>query len=100
MRGAALEILETLSQEDISKYSALTIVLELRFEDEHLRKVFVAQSKIRTQKGGESLQEFAVDVETSIFCLAYSYAPPTIQERFSTEIFINGIRDVEVKKML
>ena len=32
--------------------------------------------------------------------LAYSEAPPTIQERFATETFIIGIRDVKVKKML
>ena len=32
--------------------------------------------------------------------LAYSYTPPTIQERFTIKTFINGIRDLEVKKIL
>ena len=30
----------------------------------------------------------------------YSYAPPSFQERFATETFVNGIRDGEVKKIL
>ena len=37
LRSAALEILEALSDEGISKYSALTTALELRFGDEHLK---------------------------------------------------------------
>ena len=32
--------------------------------------------------------------------LVYSEAPPTIQERLATETFVDGIRDVEVKKVL
>ena len=32
--------------------------------------------------------------------LAYSDAPPTFQERLVTETFVNGIRDVQVKKVL
>ena len=32
--------------------------------------------------------------------LAYSEAPPTIQEKLAIEPFINGVRDVEVKKVL
>ncbi|KAJ3648816.1 hypothetical protein Zmor_020589 [Zophobas morio] len=32
--------------------------------------------------------------------LAYPEAPPTIQERLATETFVDGIRDVEVKKVL
>ena len=55
LRGAALEILQTLSEEDRNRYSALTAALELRFGDEHLRQVFAAQVKTRTQKVGESL---------------------------------------------
>ena len=82
VRGAALGILQTLSDEDISKCSATT-ALELRFRDEHLKQVFVAQLKTRTQKVGKSLQEFAVDVKKMVL-LAYSKAPPTIQERFVT----------------
>ena len=68
MRGAALEILQTLSDEDISKYSALTLTtaLELGFGDEHLKQVFDARLKTRTQKFGESLQEFAADVKKMV----------------------------------
>ena len=101
MRGAALEILQTLSDEDISKYSALTLTtaLELGFGDEHLKQVFDARLKTRTQKFGESLQEFAADVKKMVR-LAYPEAPPTIQERLATATFVDGIRDVEVAKVL
>ena len=35
---AALKILQTLSEEDRNRYSALTAALELRFGDEHLKQ--------------------------------------------------------------
>ena len=66
LRGAALEILQTLSDKDISKYSALTTALELRFGNEHLKQVFAARLKTRTQRVGESLQEFAADVKKMV----------------------------------
>ncbi|KAJ3662681.1 hypothetical protein Zmor_007017 [Zophobas morio] len=47
LRGAALEILQTLSDEDVSKYNALTTALELRFRDEQLKEVFPTQLKTR-----------------------------------------------------
>ena len=92
LRGAALEILQTLSEEDRNRYSALTAALELRFGDEHLRQVFAAQVKTRTQKVGESLQEFEADVKRLVR-LAYTNAPPTFQETLAIETFVNGIRD-------
>ena len=55
--------------------------------------------KTRTQKVGEFLHEYEVDVKRLIY-LAYSDAPPTFQERFAIETLVNGIRDVEVKKVL
>ncbi|KAJ3662800.1 hypothetical protein Zmor_007127 [Zophobas morio] len=67
LRGAAVEILQTLSEEDISKYSVLTTALELRFGDKHLKEVLATRLKTRTQKVGESLQEFATDVKKWYF---------------------------------
>ncbi|KAJ3649083.1 hypothetical protein Zmor_020845 [Zophobas morio] len=93
------KILHTLSEEDRNRYSAPTAALELRFGDEHLKKVFVAQVKTRIQKVGESLQEFAADVK-KLVRLAYTEAPQTIQERLVTETFVDGIRDVKVRKVL
>ena len=99
LRDAALEILQTLSEKDRNRNSALTAALELQFGDEHLRQFFAAQVNRRTQKVGESLQEFEADIKRLIY-LAYSAAPPTFQEKLATETFVNGIRDVEVKKIL
>ena len=72
---------QTLSEEDRNRYSALTAALELWFGDEHLKQVFATQVKTRTQKAGESLQEFAA------VRLAYSDAPPSFQDRLATETF-------------
>ena len=102
LRGATLEILQTLSEENLRNrysYNALTAALELRFGDEHLKQVFAVQVKTRTQKVGEFLQEFEANVKRLVR-RAYSGAPPTFQERLATETFINDIRDVEVKKVL
>ena len=99
LRGAALEIRQTLSEEDRNSYSALAAALELRFGDKHLKQVYAVQVKTRTQKVGESLQEFEADVKRLVR-LAYSDAPPTFQETLAIETFVNGIRDGEVKKVL
>ncbi|KAJ3664361.1 hypothetical protein Zmor_008538 [Zophobas morio] len=99
LRGAALEILQTLSEENQKDYTALTTALELRFGDEHLRQVFVAQLKSRIQKSSESLQEFAADVKRLVH-LAYPEAPQDFQDRLAAETFVNGVRDSEVRRVL
>ena len=63
LRGEALEILQTVSEDIRNRYSAPTAALGLPFGDEHLRQVFAAQVKTRTQKVGESLQEFEANVK-------------------------------------
>ncbi|KAJ3666299.1 hypothetical protein Zmor_001749 [Zophobas morio] len=98
LRDAALEILQTLFEEDRNRYSALTAALELRFGDEHLKQDFAAQVKVRTQKVGEFLQEFEAGVKRLIR-FAYSDAPRTFQEKLATEIFVNVIRHNKTKKM-
>ena len=55
-----------MSEEDRNRCSALTAALELRFGDEHLRHVFAGHVKTRTQKIGESLQEFEAHVKRLI----------------------------------
>ncbi|KAJ3664328.1 hypothetical protein Zmor_008509 [Zophobas morio] len=99
LRGAALEILQTLSEENQKDYTALTTALELRVGDEHLRQVFVAQLKSRIQKSSESLQEFAADVKRLVH-LAYPEAPQDFQDRLAAETFVNGVRDSEVRRVL
>ena len=97
LRGAALEILQTLSEEDRNRYSVLSAAQN--FGDEHLKKVFVAQLKTRIQKTGKFLQEFEADIKRLVR-LAYPDAPPSFQESLATETFANGIRDGKVKKIL
>ncbi|RYA68245.1 hypothetical protein DD592_26870 [Enterobacter cloacae complex sp. 2DZ2F20B] len=50
LRGAALEILQTLSEEDRNRYSALTAALGLRFGDKHVKKFLPPKSKQEYRK--------------------------------------------------
>ena len=88
-----------IAEEDRNRYSPLTAALELRFRNGHLKKVFAAQVKTRIQKAGESLQEFEADVKRLVR-LEYSDAPPSFQETFATETFVNGIRDTATVKLI
>ena len=54
LRGAVLEIVQTLSEEGTKRDSALTAVLELRFGDKHLQQVFAAQVKTRGTRGTDT----------------------------------------------
>ena len=52
LRGATMDILQTLSEEVRNRYKALTAALELQFGDEHLKQIFAAPVQTRMQKAG------------------------------------------------
>ncbi|UYV62064.1 K02A2.6-like [Cordylochernes scorpioides] len=73
--------------------------LELRYGEQHLRQVYQAKLKLRRQKVGESLQGFEADVKR-LCHLAYPGAPIDFLDRWAAQTFIDGIRDVEVQRVL
>ncbi|UYV84428.1 K02A2.6-like [Cordylochernes scorpioides] len=73
--------------------------LELRYGEQHLRQVYQTQLKLRRQKVGESLQWFEADVKR-LCHLAYPGAPIDFLDQWAAQTFIDGIRDVEVQRVL
>ncbi|UYV71663.1 K02A2.6-like, partial [Cordylochernes scorpioides] len=99
LRGPALDLLQTIPEQDQRSYVSLTSALELRFGDQHSRHVFQSQLKLRRQKMGESLQEFEADLKR-LCLMAYPSAPIDFIDQWVAQTFIEGIRNVEVQKTL
>ncbi|GFV41338.1 uncharacterized protein TNCV_1301981 [Trichonephila clavipes] len=53
--------------------------------------------KTRLQKTGESLQEYASEVERLVN-LAFSDHPATVREAISLQYFVDGLKDGEIQK--
>ncbi|UYV62133.1 K02A2.6-like, partial [Cordylochernes scorpioides] len=99
LRGPALDLLQTIPEQDQRSYVSLVSALELRFGDQHSRHVFQSQLKLRRQKMGESLQEFEADLKR-LCLMAYPSAPIDFIDQWVAQTFIEGIRNVEVQKTL
>ncbi|UYV63390.1 hypothetical protein LAZ67_2003939, partial [Cordylochernes scorpioides] len=99
LRGPALDLLQAVPRADQQSYAMLMGELELRCGEQHLRQVYQAQLKLRRQKVGESLQGFEADVKR-LCHLAYPGAPIDFLDQLAAQTFIDGIRDVEVQRVL
>ncbi|UYV61126.1 K02A2.6-like, partial [Cordylochernes scorpioides] len=99
LRGPALDLLQTIPEQDQRSYVSLVSALELRFGDQHSRHVFQSQLKLRRQKMGESLQEFEADLKR-LCLMAYPRVPIDFIDQWVAQTFIEGIRNVEVQKTL
>ncbi|UYV68110.1 hypothetical protein LAZ67_5003085 [Cordylochernes scorpioides] len=99
LRGPALDLLQAVPRADQQSYAMLMRELELRYGEQHLRQVYQAQLKLRRQKVGESLQGFEADVKR-LCHLAYPGAPIDFLDQLAAQTFIDGIRDVEVQRVL
>ncbi|UYV84370.1 K02A2.6-like [Cordylochernes scorpioides] len=99
LRGPALDLLQAVPRADQQSYAMLIGEFELRYGEQHLRQVYQTQLKLRRQKVGESLQRFEADVKR-LCHLAYPGAPIDILDQWAAQMFIDGIRDVEVQRVL
>ncbi|UYV82879.1 hypothetical protein LAZ67_22001215 [Cordylochernes scorpioides] len=99
LRGPALDLLQAVPRADQQSYAMLMGELELRYGEQHLWQVYQAQLKLRRQKVGESLQGFEADVKR-LCHLAYPGAPIDFLDQWAAQTFIDGIRDVEVQRVL
>ncbi|UYV65170.1 K02A2.6-like, partial [Cordylochernes scorpioides] len=99
LRGPALDLLQAVPRADQQSYAMLMGELELRYGEQHLRQVYQAQLKLRRQKVGESLQGFEADVKR-LCHLAYPGAPIDFLDQLAAQTFVDGIRDVEVQRVL
>ena len=99
LRGQALELLQTIPVTEQHDFCSLEAALDLRYGDQHLAQVYQAQLKTRTQKAGESLQEFEAAVER-LAHLAYPDAPREFKQQLAVGAFIDGNRDEEIRRVL
>ncbi|GFS49290.1 gag-Pol polyprotein [Trichonephila clavipes] len=95
--GEAAEILQTLPDTKRLNLNFLYNVLELRFGQKYSKDYARQHMKTRLQKTGESLQEFASEVE-KLANLAFSDHPATVRETISLQYFVDGLREGEVQK--
>ncbi|KAJ8977363.1 hypothetical protein NQ317_009560 [Molorchus minor] len=81
LRGDALEILQTLN------------------EDQHKNYEDLAQLKGRNQRINENPQQYEADIARLVY-LAYPTAPRDFIEQLAVQVFIDGIRDCETQQAL
>ncbi|KAJ8958333.1 hypothetical protein NQ318_017479 [Aromia moschata] len=99
LRGQALEILQSIPEEEQNDYDRIIGALEIRYGHKYLRQVYQSQIKSRQQRSNESLQEYEADIERLIH-LAYPQAPKEFLEQIGIQTFIDGLVDTEMQQAL
>ncbi|GFX92661.1 uncharacterized protein TNCV_4087661 [Trichonephila clavipes] len=97
LRGEADEILQTLPDAERLNLNSLYNALDFRFGQKYSKEYVRLQMKTRLQKTGESLQEYASEVER-LDNLAFSDHPATVREAISLQYFVDGLKDGEIQK--
>ncbi|GFT92062.1 uncharacterized protein TNCV_4561191 [Trichonephila clavipes] len=77
--------------------NSLYNALDLRFSQKYSKNYACLQMKTRLQKTGESLQEYASEVE-SLANLAFSDHPATVRETIALQYFVDGLKEGEIQK--
>ncbi|GFT84898.1 uncharacterized protein TNCV_2507361 [Trichonephila clavipes] len=97
LRGEAAEVLKTLPDTERLNLNSLYNALDLRFGQKYSKDYARLQMKTRFQKTGESLQEYASEVER-LANLAFSYHPATVRSVISLQYFVDGLKKGEIQK--
>ncbi|GFS70771.1 uncharacterized protein TNCV_498311 [Trichonephila clavipes] len=99
LRGEAAEVLHTLPDTERLNLNSLCNALDLRFGQKYSRKYARLQMKTRLQIIGESLQEYAAEVE-KLANLAFSDHPATVRGVISLHYFVDGLKEGEIQKVV
>lgn len=94
LRGDALMVLENLPPNGRT-LKALKEALESRYGENHLEHVYRAQLRDRAQKTGESLQQWAAEVERMVR-RAFASNPAVIEDQL-VATFMDGIKETDVR---
>ncbi|GFT01470.1 uncharacterized protein TNCV_269891 [Trichonephila clavipes] len=97
LRGEAAEVLQTLPDTERLNLNSLYNALDLRFSQKYSKDYARLQMKTRLQKIGESLQEYASEVERLTNLVLYDH-PATVREVISLQYFVDGWKDGEIQK--
>ncbi|GFU14597.1 uncharacterized protein TNCV_406541 [Trichonephila clavipes] len=97
LRGEAAEILQTLSDTEQLNLNSLYKALDLRFGQKYSKEHARLQIKTRLQNTGESLQEFAFEIQRLIV-LTFSDFSANVREMIYFEYFVDGQKDEEIQR--
>ncbi|GFU98105.1 uncharacterized protein TNCV_1491291 [Trichonephila clavipes] len=97
LRGKSAEVLQTLPDTKRLNLNTLYNDLDLRFGQKYSKDYARLQMKRRLQKTGESLQEYAFEIQR-LTSLAFSEFSANVRERISFEYFVNGLKDEEIQR--
>ncbi|GFX45193.1 uncharacterized protein TNCV_3432411 [Trichonephila clavipes] len=95
-KGDATEIPQTLPDTERLNLNFLYNALDLRFIQKYSKDYARLQMKTRPQKTGESLHEYASEVER-LANLAFSDHSVTVREAISLQYFVDGLKDGEIQ---
>ncbi|GFW44265.1 uncharacterized protein TNCV_1746941 [Trichonephila clavipes] len=96
-RGVTAEVLQTHPDTERLNLNSLYNALDLRFGQKYFKDYACLQMKIRLQKTGKSLQEYASEVER-LANLAFSDHPATVREVISLQYFVEGLKNGEIQR--
>lgn len=97
LQGSASKILQILSNDVRNNYSTLMDALQRKHGSGHMKQNYRIQLKNRVQEKGESIQQYAAEVE-SLAHLAYSDLSADYIEKLEVDTFIDGILDPITKR--
>ncbi|KAJ8937337.1 hypothetical protein NQ318_011841 [Aromia moschata] len=98
-RGQALEILQSIPEEQQNDYDRIVGALEIRYGQNISVKFTSPKSRVDNKEPMESLQEYEADIERLIL-LAYPQAPKEFLEQIGIQTFIDGLLDTEMQHKL
>ncbi|GFX07204.1 retrovirus-related Pol polyprotein from transposon 412 [Trichonephila clavipes] len=88
---------ETLPDTKRLNLNSLYNAVDLRFGQKYFKDYARLQMRTRLQKTGESLQEYASEVER-LANFPFSDHPATVREAISLQYFVDGLKDGEIQK--
>lgn len=99
LKGNAANVLQSIPEVGQKDFATIMSALERRFSNEHSKQLLHIQLKSRVQKKDESIQEYSFDIERLVQAI-FGSLPHHLLEMNKVQSFIDGIRDVEIKKQL
>ncbi|GFX04742.1 uncharacterized protein TNCV_2247251 [Trichonephila clavipes] len=99
LRGAAAEVLQTLPDTERLNLNFLYNALDLRFGQKYSKDYTRLQMKTRLHDTGESLQEYASEIER-LANLDFSDYPENMQEIIALQYFVDVLKDGEIQRAI
>ena len=97
LNGTAAEfVFDEIPSEIIGNFQSLVHELSLRFQTVETNKTFRAQFGKRTQRVGESVENYCAELKR-IYDKAYPGRNPEMRQQLLLQQFLNGLRDKQAK---